>query len=160
MNKFTNPSRLAATEQNKSKICNAAQDKWLDADTISQQIGISYSRASVLSGILVEEGYMECEDRVTTQSSGNKRKRRFYKTLKEYVEKEFEIREQGKYYRPNNYYGNGKVFNPWEPKIPQGTARTVELFNEKDHDYFRQPLKSKKHGIGSTFSLYDSYSLE
>lgn len=36
--------------------------------------------------------------------------------------------------------------------------RKVKLFDEKDHDYFRQPLrKTGKTAIGSSFSLYDSF---
>lgn len=156
---YVNPSRLMATEQNKTKICEVAKDKWLDAETIAKEIGISYSRVTVLGKILCDEGFMEYED-VMQKCGRVRRTRRHFKTLKPYIENKIQLKEQGKYYRPNNYYGNGKVFNPWEPKIPQGTARTVELFNKKDHDYFRQPLKSKKHGIGSTFSLYDSYALD
>lgn len=161
MNKFANPSGLAATEKNKTKICNAVQDYWLDSIAIADMIGISYSRVSVLGKILADEGYLQYEDRVIL-TPGKKHRRRYFKaTQKEYIEKEYDIKEQGKYYRPNNYYGNGEFFNPWAPQIPQGTARKVELFNDKDNDYFNQPLrKNKKTGIGSTFSLYDSYSLE
>ena len=36
--------------------------------------------------------------------------------------------------------------------------RKVKLFDEKDHDYFRQPLrKTGKTAIGSSFSIYDSF---
>ena len=54
-------------------------------------------------------------------------------------------------------YGTGEFFNPWTPSIPKGVnERTVRLFNEKDNDYFKMPLKkSRKNTIGSTFSLYD-----
>lgn len=58
-------------------------------------------------------------------------------------------------------YGEGEFWMPWMPKVPQGSkVKKIKLFDEKDHDYFNQPLRENKAtGIGSTFSLYEGYAL-
>lgn len=160
MKKFTNPCKLASTEKNKTKICEAVKEKWLDGYEIAKLIGISYSRVSVLAKVLGEDGFIEYKEELTMHTNGG-RKRRYFHTIKPYVEKKIELKEQGKYYRPNNYYGAGEFFNPFAPKIPEGgTPRKIELFDEKDNSYFSQPLrKLKSNGIGSTFSIYQDYAL-
>lgn len=164
MNKFTNPSGLRATENNKKKIYELSKGKLINAKELSELMGISYSRASVLCSYLVASEHLEYVDMVVPQASGNKRRCRYFKaTAKEYIPTEYITEETKRKYeakRPTQYYGNGKVFNPWEPKLPEGMERTVRLFNDKDHDYFRQPLKkAKRVSIGSTFSLYDGAGL-
>ena len=158
MNKFTNPTRLISTEENKYKICLAVKKKWLDSQTIANQIGLSYSRVNVLSNQLIKEGCLIVDEIQGPNFKFNKRMLRVYKCVKEYVPKEFEViaKQRESYYRPNNYYGNGEFFNPWQPAIPEGKGKIVKLFEEKDNKYFYAPLKkSKPISIGSTFSLFD-----
>ena len=164
MNKFTNPTRLIATEENKYKICLAVKNEWLDSLTIGKKIGLSYSRVNVLSNQLIKEGHLIVDEIQGPNFKFNKRMLRVYKCIKEYVPQEFEViaKRRESYYRPNNYYGNGKFFNPWQPAIPQTTSKgtIVKLFEEKDNSYFYAPLKkSKPVSIGSTFSLYDGAAL-
>ena len=153
---YTNPRLLQMTENNKENICNAIKDKWLDASEIAEIIGVSRSRASVLCRILGEDGYVEYQERLTAYEAIGGRKRRYYKALKPYVKKHIELRDPKDMTRPAVYYGQDKFFNPWAPKLPEGTLREVKLFNEKDSDYFHAPLKKRGAiSIGSTFSLYD-----
>ena len=157
---YTNPRLLLMTEQNKTNICQVLKDKWLDAASLGKEIGLSTSRASVLCKYLVEEKYVEYQEEQMIKDAPNGRRRRFYKALKDYVPKEIQLKKPAKYSRANNYYGVGEFFNPWQPKLPEGTKREVSLFNEKDPDYFHNPLKKRGAiSIGSTFSLYDGATL-
>ena len=162
MNKdiYKNQKLLQMTEDNKENICKAIKDKWLDAYDISKILGVSRSRASVLCKLLVNDGYVEYIEKPMTRDMPNSRKRRFYKLIKEYVPTKILLRERSEMTRPAVYYGQDKFWNPWAPKLPEGTLREVKLFNEKDNDYFRKPLKKRNAiSIGSTFSLYDGATL-
>lgn len=157
---YTNPRLLLSTENNKKNICEAIKDEWLDAETIGEIVGISKSRASVLCKLLGEEGYVEYTEKQMIINGLNGRRRRFYKAIKQYTPKDIELKNPRDMVRPFQYYGTGKLFNPWEPKLPEGTAREVKLFTEKDNDYFHRPLrKNYATGIGSTFSLYEDFAL-
>ena len=157
---YTNPRLLQMTENNKENICNAIKDEWLDADAIGKIIGVSRSRASVLCRILGEEGYVKFEEKQMVKDAPNGRRRRFYRAIKPYVQKKIILKDPKEMTRPAKYYGQGIMFNPWEPKLPEGTLREVSLFNDKDADYFHAPLKKRGAiSIGSTFSLYDSATL-
>ena len=153
---YTNPRLLQMTENNKENICNAIKDKWLDASEIAKIIGVSCSRTRVLCTLLVNDGYIEYQERQIVYDAIGGRKRRYYKALKPYIKKVIELRDPKDMTRPAVYYGQDKFWNPWEPKLPEGTLREVKLFNEKDNDYFHKPLKKRGAiNIGSTFSLYD-----
>jgi len=160
-NKFANPKRLNMTEVNKEKICNYLKNVWMDSDTVAAKIGFSYVRAYSLMNSLTEAGYLIFEVRKMRISEKKTSMRRFYTaTNKIFVAKKFVESKEVKVFRPNLYYGNGKFFNPWEPKLPEGTLREVSLFNDKDADYFHAPLKKRGAiSIGSTFSLYDGATL-
>jgi hypothetical protein len=157
---YTNPRLLLSTENNKKNICDAIKDEWLDADAIGEIVGVSRSRASVLCRLLGEEGYVEYVEKQMIKDGKNGRQRRFYKAIKEYIPKDIQLKDPATLVRPQQYYGTGVMFNPWEPKLPEGTLREVKLFNEKDNDYFHAPLKKRGAiSIGSTFSLYDGATL-
>lgn len=156
MKKFADPAKLALTENNKMMICETATD-FMDVKTLAPIIGLSESRVSVICKHLVEDGYLIYDDRTLVGESGFKHKRRFFKAVKTYVPIEYDVKPQGKYYRPNNYYGVGKIDNPWQPKIPEGGTPVLhKLMENKSNDYFSRPLKKAKPvSIGSTFSLMD-----
>ena len=157
---YTNPRLLLATENNKKNICDAIKDEWLDAFDIAEIVGISKSRASVLCKLLGNEGYVEYTEKHMAIDGKNGRKRRFFKAIKEYIPKDIQLKDPSEMTRPAVYYGQDKFWNPWEPKLPEGTLREVKLFNEKDSDYFQRPLKKRGAiNIGSTFSLYDGATL-
>jgi hypothetical protein len=157
---YTNPRLLLSTENNKYNICEAIKDEWLDADTIGEIVGVSRSRASVLCRLLGDDGYVEYTEKQMVKEGQNGRRRRYYKALKPYIKKDIQLKDPKDLVRPQVYYGSGKIFNPWEPKLPEGTLREVKLFNEKDSDYFHKPLKKRGAiNIGSTFSLYDGATL-
>lgn len=155
---YTNPRLLLITEQNKTNICELLLGKSLDALTIAEAVGLSHSRITVICKQLSKDGYVTYDDINVLKDASNKRKRRFYTGIKLYVPKEIQLKVPSKHTRENLYYGQGKLFNPWEPKIPQGGEPvTHKMFDEKDNNYFARPLKKAKPiGIGSTFSLYDA----
>jgi len=157
---YTNPRLLLITEQNKTNICELLLGKSLDALTIAEAVGLSHSRITVICKQLSKDGYVTYDDINVLKDASNKRKRRFYTGIKLYVPKEIQLKVPSKHTRENLYYGQGKLFNPWEPKIPEGSLREVSLFNEKDNNYFKMPLKKRGAiSIGSTFSLYDGATL-
>ena len=148
------------TENNKENICKSIKDEWLDAYAIAKILGLSKCRINVLCKILVEEGYVKYEEKQMVRDINNSRKRRFFKAIKQYVPAKILLRERSEMTRPAVYYGQDKFWNPWEPKLPEGTLREFSLFNEKDSDYFHKPLKKRGAiSIGSTFSLYDGATL-
>lgn len=157
---YTNPRLLLSTENNKKNICDAIKNEYLDAETIAEIVGLSKCRINVLCKILGEDGYVEYQEKHMMKDGKNGRRRRFFKSIKEYIPKDIQLKDPSEMTRPASYYGQGKVFNPWEPKIPQGTLREFKLFSEKDADYFHRPLKKRGAiNIGSTFSLYDGATL-
>ena len=157
---YTNPRLLQMTENNKENICNAIKYEWMDAGEIAKIIGVSRSRASVLCKHLVNDGYVEYQERQMIERGLNGRRRRFFRAIKEYIPIEITLKDPSEMTRPAVYYGQDKFWNPWEPKLPEGTLREFSLFNEKDSDYFHKPLKKRGAiSIGSTFSLYDGATL-
>jgi predicted transcriptional regulator len=157
---YTNPRLLLMTEQNKTNICQVLKDKWLDAESLGKEIGLSTSRASVLCKHLGEEGYVEYQEEQMIKDAPNGRKRRFYRAIKDYVPKEIQLKKPAKYSRANNYYGVGEFFNPFVSKPTGGVAINHKLMETKSNDYFHRPLRKRGAiSIGSTFSLYDGATL-
>ncbi len=156
--KYVSPGKLNKVEQHRYNICKSVTDEWFDGYSISNMIGISYSRVIALAAQLVADGYLTYDDRFTgkIQNNSKRNKLRFFKaTEKKYVPIVYEDKERNKYYIPNNYYGVGEFFNPFVCKPRPGIAKDYKLMETKRNDYFKQPLrKVQPVSIGSTFSLY------
>lgn len=125
-----------------------------------KQLSVECDRAGNTIGklikLMVESGHVKGEMRKDGYRTHNLNV--YSLTGLEYKKKTYKQVEAEYLDRPVGYgFDKDKFFNPFEPKIPQGGKPMVrQLFNEKDNDYFKMPLKkSGPVSIGSTFSLMD-----
>lgn len=152
INKYTNPLGFIATENNRLNIYNVLLNKSLDGQEIAKKVGISYSRVNVLLKYLIDNKHVVMEK----VKIPNQKSRRFYSSTNvPYIKRNKFTAENGRYYKPNNYYGVGEFFNPWQPRIPEGKGKVIKLFEQKKDDYFKRTLKRTNIvNIGSSFSMF------
>ena len=149
---------MMQVDLNKEIIYNACKEKALTGQDIVQMFGFTFHQAKSYLEQLLEDNHLE-------KNKIYHKKRRcwlalykstnlVYKPRTAAQVEEYLIKVYGG--RTTQSFGEGK-FDDLIANNPN--LRKVKLFDEKDHDYFKQPMKKTgKTSIGSTWSLYDSAS--
>ena len=154
-------SRLAImmqTDKNKEVVYNACKERQLSGKDVKELFGFSFHQAKAYLQTLEEEKHLT---KVKFYSKVNKCWVAQYKATDlvytprtEQQVMDYLVKVYGG--RSTLQFGEGK-YDDLISKNPN--LRKVKLFEEKDNEYFRQPLKkSGKTHIGSTFSVYENFA--
>lgn len=154
-------SRLAImmqTDKNKEMVYNACKEKAMSGKDVKELFGFSFHQAKAYLQTLEEDGHVIKHKFYSKPNhcwiAQYKSTELVYKPRTEEQVMEYLVKVYGG--RSTLQFGEGK----YDELIANNpNLRKVSLFEDKDHDYFRQPIKkSGKTGIGSSFSLYDNFS--
>lgn len=149
---------MMQTDKNKEMVYNACKDKSLSGKDIKELFNFSFHQAKAYLETLVEEKHIS---KVKFYSKPNRcwiaqyrSTDLVYKPRTEQQVMDHLVKVYGG--RSTLQFGEGK----YDELIANNpNLRKVKLFEEKDNDYFKQPLKkSGKTHIGSTFSVYDNFA--
>ena len=149
---------MMQTDRNKELVYKTCKDKSLSAKDLAALLGFTFHQTAAYLNILEENNHLE--------------KIKFYSKPKRCWIAQYKSTDLVYKPRTENQvieqleksYGGRSALQFGEGKFDELIAnnpnlRKIKLFEEKDNDYFRQPLKkSGKTTIGSTFSVYENFS--